>query len=182
MVDSIKSRNSSSSSSSTAPRTEKLRSNFKNLSSGLQVAKGAESEAASNVASANVKNPEKTSKVLRNLNDAVSFSSLALKSLDGVSEDIQSEGAEANVVREFAQDLDKLREDIKGILNVLRSRAERAEVARENLQSSSARLRDVDAATEAAEITRSQISFENKEALEAHSNIDAEKVLSLLSD
>ena len=170
MVDSIK----STTLSSGGNRAAKLRTSFKDVSSGLRV----EGKDGSSASSEAAKNPEKTGKVVRNLNDAVSFSTLALESLEG----LESGSAEIGVVQEFAEDLDKLKEDIKSVLDVLRSRADRAEIAQENLRSSSAKLRDVDAATQAAENTRAQISQGDEKALEAHSNLNAERVISLLRE
>lgn len=174
MVDSIKS-STLSSGNVTEARTDKLRSSFKDVSSGLRVEKATE-------AAPPPKNPERTGKVVRNLNDAVSFSSLALESLEGLATEAGASPAEVSVVREFAEDLDKLRDDIKSVLRVLRSRAERAEIAQENLRSSAALIRDVDAATRAAESTGSEISQGSEKALEAHSNLDAERVIALLRD
>ena len=170
MVDSIK----STTLSSGGDRSAKLRTSFRDVSSGLRVA-GTNEAAASNQSS---ESPEKTGKVVRNLNDAVSFSTLALASIEG----LETSESEIGVVREFAEDLDKLKADIKNVLNVLQNRAERAEIAQENLRSSSARLRDVDAATQTAESTGSQISQGDDEALQAHSNLNAERVISLLRD
>lgn len=164
MVDSINNRHSSLPSKL---GESKLRNNFKDLTSKVSLSSVKVQEtAASN-------SREAGPKVQANkLNDAVSFSKLALKSLDDLSGN-GSEGVERS-------DIDQIKADIQNVLSKLNHKAVRAEVAAENVASAESQIRDIDLASKAAQNTSAQIGFGASEAINAHTGLTPERVASLL--
>ena len=109
-------------------------------------------------------------------------SRLALDSLERLSEREGPGNNGVEVVQAFANDIDKLRNDIGGILETLREGVNRAEVLQENISSSDNRLVDVDTAQAEAKSAGQEISFSSEQAIDAHSSLSPERVSSLLSE
>lgn len=164
------------------PKTDQaqvLRENFRNLSSG-RIPVSVEQNAAV-VASDRSRN-KKVTELLGNLNDAVSFSSMALKSLEQLTGNEAGSADAPEVVKEFSQDIDKLRGDIGGVLDLLRNRAQHIEVIQENLTSSEARIEDVDAAQRKAVETSNGIQNDGLAAVDAHQGLSFDRVQALLAE
>jgi hypothetical protein len=155
-----------------------LRESFKNLSSGTSVSQAAkEVPAVINVQKRG--SSVKVGKLVESLNEAVRFSKEALNALEGVGD---PDRKNPELVKEFANDLDKLKSDIVDLLSDLRRRADTAGVANENIEASDASLADVERAQARATQTSSQIQFNSEEALNAHGELTFEKVARLLAE
>ncbi len=189
MVDSIKN-SQSLLSSSTAPKKASeaskqnapsaLRESFKTLSSGTSVSQVA-NEASAVVNVRKREEPAKGSKLVESLNEAVRFSNEALNVLEQVAESDSDEKG-SGLVREFADDLEELKSDIVDLLSDLRSRAETADVASENLEAADATVEDVDRAQNTASEASDQIQFNSDEALGAIGELNFERVAKLLAE
>jgi hypothetical protein len=157
-----------------------LRSNFKNVSSGVKVANKDTSDAAV-VDTKSGRDQERVSSVVDHLKDAVAYSSKALSALKQVQE-LSKSSNELKSVSGLTGDLDKLQSDVTEMVGILQDSANTAEVIMENIDSSDARLDDVQAANDHAEDTGVQIRFDRDGAIGAHSNLDPANVASLLKE
>jgi len=185
MVDSVKNNKSVTQSATQlrpqSTQTQNLRDTFKNISSRLDV--GVElSEAAKAQTSSPANKNQRVNSILRSLNEAVSFSSLALKSLEDAGQSNQADPADSEAVQQFAEDVQKLRQDVMKVLDALREKADTAEVIDENYSSATSTIEDVNTAHNHAVETGSQISFNSQQAVEAHSNLSVDRVADLLSE
>lgn len=170
---------------SESPNSESLRSGFKSLSSGLNVQRNvaaADTAPAAKVSVAGTRQPagDNSQRVVQNLKEAVSYSALALKSIEGVVGGVGVTVPPA--VQELTKDLQKLRDSISGAFDELRSKADTAEVISENYASSEVRLSDVESAQAQAAETGAQINFKGQEAIKAHTGLSPAKVASLLAE
>lgn len=191
MVDSIRRSHSSPSSQGSQPSTESLRAAFKNLSSGVKIDGPPNAQGGTGTQPDEEKSQsDKVSGILHNLHDAVSFSTLALQSLERIGDTVKTDQVKpapgdkppVNVVKEFAQDLEKVKGHISDVLNLLRRRTDTAEVIQENFASADARLRDVTLAQSEATKTGSQIQSHIPQAIDAHRGLVPERVAQLLAD
>ena len=185
MVDSIKSKPPQQLSGQN-PKTAKidqLKKGFKDLSSGLRVSDVVHAEVKAS-ASSEAKESRKVGNALRNLNDAISFSALALQSLEKVAEDAERSENEVAAVQDFASNLDQIRGDIQNTLKELKVKLERGRVAQENIEASDAKLQDVDAALNQAEDTGNKIESDGQKAIDAHrlGGLTPERVAELLAE
>ncbi|MCB0322593.1 MAG: hypothetical protein KDD69_03435 [Bdellovibrionales bacterium] len=188
MVDSIKGQTSPTSSPKATNESSRaggsqssdaLRESYKNLSSGTSVTQAAkEVPAVVNVQKRG--NSVQVGKLVQNLNEAVRYSNEALKALEEVA--TPEAGGPNGLVREFAEDLDKLRSDIVDLLSDLRLRADTANVASENIEAADASVEDVARAQARANSAHSQIQFNSVDALNAHEGLTFEKVARLLAE
>lgn len=191
MVDSIRRTQSSPSSQSSQPSPESLRAAFKNLSSGVKVDGPPNTQGGTGTQPEDEKSQsDKVSGILHSLHDAVSFSTLALKSLERIGDTVKTDQDKpapgdkppVNVVKEFAQDLEKVKGHISDVLKLLRKRTDTAEIIQENFASADARLRDVTLAQSEAAKTGSQIQSHIPQAIDAHRGLVPERVAQLLAD
>lgn len=168
MIDDVKSR-------LLVPAPEITKSNLKSLPSAGKISRP--------VAPENTKRQDASvvSHIVRDLNDAVSYSSLALRSLERVGSEATAAEGEARIVEEFLPGLEQLRSDIGQALETLRKRAEEVEIARENITSADSRIQDVELAQTHAEQTGVQIHRQIDQAMEAHNRLSPTKVSQLLS-
>ncbi len=180
MVERIKDRAHAPVSPSLKLNSKNLRDNFRSISSGTNVNERAVKGDDQSENSARAQPREQVNEVVKNLNDAVSFSSLALRSVEEIT--VERASKQPRQVQEFARDLNKLREDIESVLQVLREKAAAAEVLDENLQSSDSKLADVDTAQAHAADTGARIHFDEEKAISAHANLSAGNVAELLRE
>lgn len=178
MIENVKGSKARVSNEASAQRTDSLRESFKNLSSGLKISKAGEGEKGTNGAS--FQNTAITNFV-KDLNDAVSFSSLALKSLEKVTQGTSSTNS-GRLGDALTHELKKLRKDIGDSLEVLKKRAETAEIITENFSSAETRLEDVELAQVHAESTGLRIHTNLEQAVQAHGQISPDRVKELLAD
>lgn len=182
MVDSIKNQTVNPQSSAVSKQTNSsaLRESFKNLSSGLSVSQSLK-DAPVVVHIQGARGSGQLGKVVTNLNDAVKSSKETLKSLED-SAAAAADGSETEVVRAFAEDLQKLKSDIVELLETLRKRAGTAEVLNENMEAADVKLEDVEKARETAESMQSSMQTDNNKALSAHHGLSLERVTELLAE
>ena len=168
----------------TAQRNQNLRSNFKSLSSGsaadLRVAQAAEvSVSARKDGSGEKLNVDG---LMKNLNDAMMFSSQALEAIEGIEEEVSKSEKPTETVREFADDLERLKKDISTTLNLLKGRAVTADVIQENMRSAESKIEDIKSALEQAQSTGVEMQFSAADAIDAHSGLEPERVAKLLAE
>lgn len=170
MVDRIK--NFSAPSSAPRPSANSLRTSFQSLSSGrvTEQAKTSRKAVAADVPA----EPKHAASILSDLNEAVSLSSRAVRSLEQISQSGQN-GAPSDADDGFTKEISRLRDDIDRVRS-------RMDVLSENINSAGAALQDVDAAQAQARKTGSEINQGGPTALDAHSNLDPDKVARLLLD
>jgi vacuolar-type H+-ATPase subunit I/STV1 len=190
MVDAIKGRSAvnGSPNGSPAPKQSTLRASFENLSSGLKVAEAvakdqfiASRKAEAGTADKPAKVDKKVDRALNSLKDAVSLSSQVLDHLDQVSSD-EVENPEAHdPIRELAKDLDQVRHDVSLILQQLRERHDRAQVLKENIDSSESAPEDLSAAQARAQNIGLQVVEGDSSLVDAH-DISPDRVAALLAD
>ena len=168
---------------SSRPDSNSLRSSFKSASSGLYVAKRQDAQAAAVVQTSthNVTDHKRANFIAKRLREAVDHSGLALKALKQVSE-LGSASVTTGNIGSLADELDKVQKDIHDALSTLKDRADAVDILSENLSSSDVRLDEVEAAKAHAKDTGSYIRLYKAQAIDAHSNLNAESVESLLSD
>lgn len=191
MVDAIKGRSAvnGSPSNSPTPKQSSLRASFDNLSSGLKVADAVAKDqfVASRKAEAGVpdrpaKAEKKVDRALSSLKDAVSLSSQVLDHLDQVSgSETEAASAEHDPIKELAKDLDQVRKDVSLILQQLRERHDRAQVLKENLDSSASNPEDLSAAQARAQNIGLQVVDGDTNLVDAH-DISPDRVAALLAD
>ena len=154
---------------------DSLRTNFRSLSSGKAAPSGDAAEVrALRPDSSNI------DQVIQGLSDAVSFSAKALKSLEGLGDEVKQ--TEKNRAAEFGKDLEALRKTIGSTIESLQSGIATAEVIRENVTSSESKIEDLDAAHEQVASMLTEIEDNSKEALAAHKPLLADRVAALLSE
>jgi hypothetical protein len=159
-------------------KSESLTSSFRNLSSGQ---KAIPKEDFSNVTSN--RNSLGFTKLIKDLNDAVSFSSMALKSLERLSEASHNEPNSIRLVDNFVADLDKLRKNIGDTLLSLRERAQTAHIINENLQAANSNINDLSSMQVHAEQTGISIQKHKESAVSAHGEqLTPSRVEELLSE
>ena len=180
MVDSIKNRVGLAESRPTPKKAEELnlRDNFKSISSGLSVLQSAQEAKAASPGGASGKTGSQVNRLLDNLNDAVKFSREAVLALDKAVGDHDASSS----LEKLTADIEKLRSDIAGVLEGLRTRADAAQVIGENLAAASPEIENVDKASVKAREAGSQIQFRSDQALGAHDGLSANRVAELLED
>jgi len=182
MVDKIKNHSSLLTAVSQAsPDTKTLRRSFQQLSSGLRVHEALKGSAAPEN-SERARKPEKVEKLVNELSDAVSFSSKALRSLERIAEEGKSSDAELASVEGLARSLDGLREEMDGMLKVLQSRADTAEVVQENYTAADSRIEDVESARAKAVDANTKIRFNGSNMADVHDGLIPERVARLLAE
>ncbi len=155
-------------------RSSNLSENFKSLSTKAKIDKESSPDKTKRQDLASV------SHVVENLQDAVSYSSLALKSLERANAESNGKSSEPHLAEKFIPDLEKLRDDIEETVLSLQKSAEQAEITRENMVAAEARLEDVEAAQVHAEKTGSEISTRVEQALGAHTELSPSRISKLL--
>jgi DNA repair ATPase RecN len=159
---------------------DSLRQGFRSLTSG----KVSETAVRSSDAVTNLgKSPKKVSNVLSSLNDAVSFSTLALKSLEKLKGDLNESASEGVSLDGLSSGITNLEENVSDVLNTLRKKLDTAQVVSENISSADSKIEDIETAKKQASTTSSQVrDFNEKQVVDAHSGINAARVMDLLSD
>ncbi len=182
MVDQVKAREASSlANREEVRRNNSLRENFRNLSSGLKISRGTEDQAVA-VNTTDSGNRNTFTRLIRGLNDAISFSALALRSLEQAASEAEAPEQDSKLVNDFIDGLGRLRNDIDNAVQTLKQRAESAEVIRENFNSATAQLEDVEHAQAHAESTGLQIQRQLTQAIDAHQGLSSSRVQALLSE
>ena len=129
------------------------------------------------------KSARKSGKLLTNLNDAASFSKLALRSLEQAAQGVEN-GAD-NEFEQFGGDIEQIRSNISEVVQVLRQRAQTVEIARENYDSSESRIEDIGEATRQLQETADKMQdsgFNGRAAMDAHAGLSPERVFELLRE
>ncbi len=157
-----------------------LTENFNNLSSA-KVVENVSRNSEAVVSVGKIKNSDKVARTLRDLNDAVSHSTLALDALGRISETAEAE-TNGQALQSLAGDIDQLRGSIKSVLGELKGRIETAEVMSENFSASSSRIKDVDAAQSKAINFSNDADTNGANAIDAHKGLTPERVIELLSE
>lgn len=154
-----------------------LRSNFKNLSSGLSVAQAANNQAA-NIQTLYQHSP-KMGKVVDHLKDALKSSEQTLKALEEMSDETSSDETSISFI---AKDINELKSDVVELLKTLKQRTETANIMSENISSADSRIEDVQAAQDMAKNMQADIVLLKNEALQAHSQLSSAEVQKLLEE
>lgn len=182
-----------------------LREGFKSLSSTLTVAGSARELGVQGPNKGNPPGSSKPSLVTGKLDDAVKYSKDAISALEDItagslkpdtvnellSEEDEDDSSgvklftynrEEAPVRQLADDLKTLKKDLKNLFEALKEKASQSAVTSENREASSARIEDLDQAKAQADLTSSEIQFNVKDALQAHSRLSINSVVRLLDD
>ena len=181
MVDALKGNSSVLKSAANVSATT-LRNNFKSLSSG-KVSDAANSAAkeVDRVSSSSDGSQDSVANVLAGLNDAVSHSAMALDSIKKVA-DVGSSIANDPALAGVLKDLEGVGSAVSEVLSALRDRLDHAEVIKENLSASTARLSDLNQAQAQAAETEAQIQYNSQNAVDAHEGLTPDRVARLLME
>ncbi len=181
MVDSIKNQSAVSSGSQASIQSAKsTQKSVNNSAEQSKVVSSSGEEAARTEGAA--ASSKRMAALLRGLNDAVNYSSLALDSLKKVGAGETGTEKSPDVVQHLSDDVAKLSDDFNKVLEDLRGRMDMAEVMRENMAASNPSIDDVDKATQHVMRTRSNILQNEKQAMDAHQGLDPARVALLLQE
>lgn len=124
----------------------------------------------------------KVNQVLTGLNDAISFSSMALDALDSISKEGGVEAVDVSAFREVRDRISTLQSDIDRTIEGLRDGRSTVEVMRENMTASQATVEDLDKMQRRVSQVGQRV-IENAEAsIKAHKGLDPQRVMELLKE
>ena len=115
---------------------------------------------------------EKFNQIVSQLNDAVSFSTKALEFIEKFTRGEKADAFQAP----------ELKDNVNKALSQLKESAATAEVIRENIAASEARIEDLDVAQMKADSIGFNIQMDAKKAIDAHAGLDPKRVMELLAE
>lgn len=193
MVDSIKPPNSSVGRAQQQPTSTPAKevkaakesgSSAKSASTGLAVQSNLSSTSEAKAARQPAANTPsgKVGEVLNGLNDAISFSSMALGALESISKEGGVEEGGVKAFREVRDRIETLQSDIDRTIDGLREGRSTVEVMQENMAASRATVEDLEEMQRRVSKIGQRV-VENAEAsIEAHKGLDPQRVMELLRE